>query len=246
MVWVTWRQHRGLLLSVLVTLCVAVVGIVTEGLKIRHDYAILTACHPATTPACLGLSNWFNTDWHVGNGIRVAVLAAPVLLALFAGPPVVARELESATFRYAWTQGIGRARWTAAKLIILGSVVTIAALVVSLLFTWFFVPFLAERNLTALAPAVFETRDPVYAAWTLTAFCLGAFLGTLLRRVITAMAVTLAVFLALGALTWFYLLSDHYTVGAFWPIQCFEAACLLVLSAALATATVRLVRRHAA
>jgi hypothetical protein len=39
-----------------------------------------------------------------------------VLLAMFAGPPVVARELENRTFRYAWTQGIGRMRWTAAKL----------------------------------------------------------------------------------------------------------------------------------
>jgi hypothetical protein len=247
MMWITWRQHRALLISVLTVLAVAVIAMLNAGQRIHHDYALLTACHPAAAPACQQLGNYFNsTDWHEGNGIRVAVLAAPVLLALFAGPPVVARELENGTFRYAWTQGIGRARWTAAKLAFLGAALTSTALAVSLLFAWFFAPFVAAQHLTALDPAVFDTRDPVYAAWTLTAFCLGAFLGTLLRRVIAAMAVTLAAFLALGALAWSYLLSTHETAGAFWPIQCFAAACLLIVCVALVGGTLGLVRRHAA
>jgi hypothetical protein len=65
-----------------------------------------------------------------------------VLLAMFAGPPVIARELENGTFRYVWTQGIGRVRWTIAKLTFLGSLVTILAFAASQLFTWFFAPFL--------------------------------------------------------------------------------------------------------
>jgi hypothetical protein len=36
---------------------------------------------------------------------------APALLGAFAGAPVLARELETGTFRYAWTQGFGRWRW---------------------------------------------------------------------------------------------------------------------------------------
>ena len=75
----------------------AVIGMPIAGLKIHHDYATLAACHPATSAACLQLSNGFNTDWHLGGGIRVAMLAAPVLLAMFAGPPVIARELENGT-----------------------------------------------------------------------------------------------------------------------------------------------------
>jgi hypothetical protein len=116
MLWVTWRQHRGLLISVLITFVVAVTGMLAAGLKIHHDYAVLAACHPVGTATCLLLTDWFNTDWHLGNGIRIALFAAPVLLAMFAGPPVVARELQDGTFRYAWTQGIGRVRWTVAKL----------------------------------------------------------------------------------------------------------------------------------
>lgn len=245
MLWVTWRQHRGLLISVLVTFVVAVPGLLYAGLKIRHDYAIVAACRPAHSAACQNLNDWFNTDWHLGNGIRVALLAAPVLLALFAGPPVVARELENRTFRYAWTQGIGRVRWTAAKLSYLGSLVTLAALVVSQLFTWLFAPLLTTQQLTVLSPAVFETRVLAYAAWTLTAFCLGAFLGALIRRVIPAMAASLGGYLALNGLTWAYL-HDHYPVSAFWPRQLFESGWLLASSALLVAGTLWLVRRHAA
>jgi hypothetical protein len=172
------------------------------------------------------------------------VLAAPVLLAMFAGPPVVARDLENSTYRYAWTQGIGRVRWTVAKLVILGTVVTIAALVISQLFAWFFAPFLTTENLTVYTPSVFGSRGVSYAAWTLTAFCLGAFLGTLVRRILPEMAITPVLYAALAALTWFSLRHD-YPVKTFWPMQFFEAGWLLLLSAALIAGTVWLVRQRA-
>lgn len=246
MLWVTWRQHRGLLTGMAAVTVAAVVVMLVTGPKIHHDYAILAVCHPVTSAACQGLSNYFDaTDWHQGNGIHVAVQAAPVLLALFAGPPVLAREFEHSTFRYAWTQGIGRVRWTIAKLAIIGSVITIAALMLSQLLTWFFAPFLVTQNLTVLSPTVFDTRGLSYAAWALTAFCLGAFLGMFFRRIIPAMAATLAVYVTVAALTWFYL-RGHYPVNTFWPMQLFEAGWLLALCALLVTGTIWLVRRHAA
>jgi hypothetical protein len=245
MLWVTWRQHRGLLISVLVVFAAAMAALLVYGQRIHHDYAIVSACRPAASPVCLGLSNYFNsTDWHLGNYLQVAVLAAPVLLAMFAGPPVVARDLENRTYRYAWTQGIGRVRWTVAKLVIIGAVVTIAAFAVGELFAWFFAPFLTTEKLTVYTPSVFDTRPVSYAAWTLTAFCLGAFLGTLMRRILPAMAVTPVIFAGLAALTWFDLRPD-YPVRTFWPRQLFEGGWLLALSAALIAATVWLVRRCA-
>ncbi len=232
MLWVTWRQHRGLLITVSVVFCAAVAGLLITGLRIHHDYALLTACRPAASPACQGLSNFFNsTDWHQGLYAHVAVQAAPVLVAMFAGPPVVARELEARTFRFAWTQGIGRARWTVAKIALLGSLLTILAFVISQLLTWFYEPFLRTQGQTALTPTVFDTSGLSYAAWTLLAFSLGAFLGALLRRTLAAMAATLGGYVGLAAATWFYL-RDHYPVKTFWPMQLFEAGWLLALSAA--------------
>jgi hypothetical protein len=258
MLWVTWRQHRGLLISVAVVFVAAVAALLVYGQRIHRDYAILRACRPAASSACQGLSGYFNsTDWHLANYLQVALLAAPVLLAMFAGPPVVARDLENSTYRYAWTQGIGRVRWTVAKLVIVGAVVTIAAFVIGELFAWFFAPFLTTQKLTVYAPSVFTTAKLTvytpsvfathgvsYAAWTLTAFCLGAFLGTLFRRILPAMAITPVVFAALAALTWFRL-RGHYPVRTFWPMQLFEGGWLLILSAALVAGTVWLVRRCA-
>jgi hypothetical protein len=246
MLWVTWRPHRGLLITVAAVFCAAVAGMLVTGLRIHHDYPLLTACHPAASAACQGLSNFFNsTDWHQGLYIHVAVQAAPVLVAMFAGPPAVAREMETRTYRYAWTQGIGRVRWTVAKLALLGSVLTVAAFAISQLLTWFYAPFMATQGLTVLTPTVFDTSGVSYAAWTLAAFCLGAFLGTLVRRTLAATAVTLAVYVGVAALTWFYL-RNHYPVSTYWPRQLFEAGWLLALSAALVAGTLWLVRRYAA
>jgi hypothetical protein len=246
MIWVTWRLHRGLLIGVLGFFLAAVLAMLAVGLRIHQDYAALIACRPAASSACTQLGDYFNsTDWHEGNGIHVAVQAAPVLLALFAGPPVLAREFENGTYRYAWTQGIGRVRWTVTRLAILAAVATVAALVLSLQCTWFFAPFLKTQDMTAVSPGVFGTRGVVYAAWTLTALCLGTFLGALLRRLLPTMLVTLAAYLTLAAVTWFFL-RGHYPVHSFWPMQLFETAWLLAFSAALAAATVWLVRRPAA
>ena len=104
---------------------------------------------------------------------------------------------------------------------------------------------MTTQQLTVLTPTVFDTSGLSYAAWTLTAFCLGAFLGTLLRRILPAMAATLGVYVGLAAATWFYL-RNHYPVSTFWPMQLFEAGWLLALSAALIAGTLWLVRRYAA
>jgi hypothetical protein len=164
---------------------------------------------------------------------------------MFAGPPVLARELESSTFRYAWTQGIGRVRWTIAKLTFLGALLTILSFVTGQLFAWFFAPFLTTNNIKLLSVWVFDTRGVAYAAWTLTALCVGAFLGMLVRRVLPAIAATLGVYAALAMATLFYL-RNHYPVSTFWPMQFFEAGWLTVLPALLIAGTVWLVRRHAA
>jgi hypothetical protein len=246
MLWVTWRQHRGLVISVLAIFIVAVIAMVKAGLQIHHDDAMLMACHPAASPVCQQLGDrFFGTDWHLAQVIHVAMLSAPVLLAMFAGPPILAGELENGTFRYAWTQGIGRVRWTVAKLAFIGSMVTIASFVISQLFTWLFAPFLKGFNLTVLSPGVFDAQGVAFAAWTLTGFCIGAFLGMLVRGVLAAMVSTLGVYCALAAATVFYL-RNHYPVSTFWPMQLCQAGWLLALSALLIAATVRLVRRHAA
>ena len=86
-----------------------------------------------------------DTDWTISNTIAHPDDLAPALLGAFTGPAVLARELETGTFRYAWTQGIGRSRWTIAKLVLLGAALTILAWAFSQLYDWFFDLDLASR-----------------------------------------------------------------------------------------------------
>ena len=145
MIWVTWRQHRPTLISVLAVLGAVAVFLWIAGLWIHHNYAVMTACHPAGSAACQTLSsNFTGTDWTMANTLGIFLQLAPVLIGAFAGAPLLARELETGTYRYAWTQGFGRARWAIAKLVLVAVTITVAAWAFSEVFTWFFQPFLAD------------------------------------------------------------------------------------------------------
>jgi hypothetical protein len=50
MLWVTWRQHRGLLISVVVVFTAAVAALLVYGRQIHHDYAILPPDRLARLP----------------------------------------------------------------------------------------------------------------------------------------------------------------------------------------------------
>lgn len=208
--WVTWRQHRPTLISLPAVLGAVALFLLIAGLKIHHDYAVLTACHPFSSDACQSLNSSFNsTDWTMANTVLILLNLAPALIGAFAGAPVLARELETGTYRYAWTQGIGRRRWTIAKLALLAVAVTAAAGAFSQVFAWFFHPFLAQESLTVLSATVFDTQGIAFAAWTLASFAIGVLAGMLIRRIVPAMAATLGVYLGLALAAWLFL-RQHY------------------------------------
>jgi len=210
MAWVTWRQHRATLLSVPGLFAAIGVFLVIAGLRVHHDYAVLTACRPFSSAHCQTLnSNFDSTDWTMANTIDILLQLAPALIGAFAGAPILARELETGTYRYAWTQSYGRTRWAIAKLTFIAVIVAAAASLFSVLWTWFFQPFLKQEDLTVLSATVFDTRGLSFAAWTLAAFTIGALAGMLLRRIVPAMAITLGGYLGLTLLTWLFL-RKHY------------------------------------
>jgi ABC-2 family transporter protein len=210
MAWVTWRQHRFALGGVAALLGALAVYLWLTGLQLHHAYAAAIACHPASSFTCGSMLSDFNTAYGTTAELIAALLqAVPALIGAFTGAPVLARELETGTFRYTWTQGFGRWRWALAKLVPLAVVVAAAAGVFSLLFSWYFQPFFAEGNQTPLAPTVFGLRGVAFAAWTLAAFAIGALAGMLIRRVVPAIAATLAVYAGL-ALAVGVFLRQHY------------------------------------
>jgi hypothetical protein len=206
MVWVTLRQQRATLIAVPAVLAAVAVFLVIFGLKAHHDYAALVNCplnRGQQSNACAELFRTFNsTDWPLANTVSILMQLAPVLIGAFAGAPLLARELENGTYRFAWTQGMVRERQAIAKLVLLG--VTIVVLVGALgeLFSWFFQPFLYTEQMNRLTETVFDTSGIVFPAFALVSFAVGAFLGMLLRRIIPALAATLGVYLAIRLAAW--------------------------------------------
>jgi hypothetical protein len=210
MAWVTWRQHRVALAGVAVLLGALAVYLWLTGVQIHHAYT--ASCHPAGTLACtLNFSGRYATTAIVASIILQAV---PALIGAFTGAPVLARELETGTFRYAWTQGFGRLRWTLAKLVLLAVAVAAAAGAFTVLFSWYSQPFFAAGYTIPFATRLFDLLGVAFAAWTLAAFAIGALAGMLIRRVVPAIAATLAVYAGLAFATALWL-RQHYMTPLF-------------------------------
>ena len=231
--WVTWRQHRAALVGAAALLGAIGAYLAYTGWEIHRAYDAYTACTSASmrvqplggqvttgARACRPAVRAFFSFYGSGQGSVLAsgmnaqtvpflLLAVPVLVGAFVGGPVLARELESGTFRFAWTQGAGRVRLAAARLVPLAAVLTAAAYGLSALFSWYIGPFV-QAGFTGKYPMqLFGTMGTDFAAWTLFSFALTAFAGVLLRRTVPAMAVSIVVLTVLDFVT-MMALRQHY------------------------------------
>jgi hypothetical protein len=189
--WVTWRQHRAGLAGTVLVLGGLSLYLLVAGLLARSSPDSVSSQTPKI--------------------ISALVLLLPVLIGSFTGAPLLARELETGTFRYAWTQGCGRRRWAITKLALLAGALTAAAGAFSVLFSWYIHPFIAGGQLPALKPLLFPLLGVAFAAWTLAAFSIAAFTGTLIQRTVPALAASLAAVAGLELATSFLLRQRYLT-----------------------------------
>ncbi|MDX8146827.1 ABC transporter permease [Lentzea sp. BCCO 10_0061] len=202
MTWIVWRQQRPVFITLVAGLVVAVVAILLLRAVMVADLTAgnLLDCVGKGIDACNSpAANDFQTTWfdrlHLAE---VTVLAAPVLIGVFVGAPLFAREFEQGTHALAFTQSVSRTRWMATKFV----VAALPALVVVLAYQLVVHSWLdaaGQLGPLSMGPFYFTTFDahgvsPV--AYTLFAYTLGMFAGAVFKRTLVAMTLTLGLFIA--------------------------------------------------
>jgi hypothetical protein len=192
--WLLWRQYRASTAITGALIGSFAVLLLITGLQMVHQFhAAFGACLAANT------CQFPSDKASLGNGLLGAIvefsLAVPAILGMFLGAPAVAREAETGTAHLAWTQAVTRRHWLTVKTgwLLLAAVAWGGA--VGALVTWWSGP----RNTAAASqfnPGTFDIQGIMPAAYALFAMALGIAAGTLIRRVLPALGVTLGVFFA--------------------------------------------------
>jgi hypothetical protein len=198
--WVAWRRYRTVLVAALGVLALFAIFLIIDGERIRSGFTTYRSCIPVNSAVCQFA--WENFRSSAGNvGLNGALLLfLPGLIGVFAGAPTLARDLETGTFRYAWTQGVGRTRWAVA--VLAPGAVGVAAIMGAFgaLVAWHNQPLAA----TGITPRLHATAFPVtglaVAGWALLGFALGVAAGLFWRRVVPAMATAFAAWFGLAFL----------------------------------------------
>ncbi len=131
LIWLTWRQHRPVIVAGL-----AVAGMVTGSmLYVAARIATInqecknTACPPGSAQAA-SLTGLFGLT-NLSIYLTIIVLFLPLLAGVFVGAPLLAREHEQRTLLLAWSQDITPQRWLWTKFALLGVPTAAAAAAVS-------------------------------------------------------------------------------------------------------------------
>jgi hypothetical protein len=208
MIWLTWRQFRAQAIAAAAALAAIAVIFGMTGPHLAHLYDVsgLATCHVG----CSALTTSF-LDSVKADAIYPALYIAgvmilyvtPGIIGVFWGAPLVTRELEAGTFRLAWNQSVTRTRWLAVKLALTGLAAMVTTGLLSLIITWWASPVVRAGGvptsfgqLSRFSPVAFGARDIVPVSYAVFGFALGVAVGVLARRILPAMAITLAVFAA--------------------------------------------------
>jgi hypothetical protein len=209
MTWLAWRQFRSQAITTLAAMAAYAVLLAATGPHLAALFAArgLDGCHSG----CTDLAGRFAMSLN-RNGYTVLFLfsaginlLAPLLIGLFWGAPLIARELETGTAALAWNQSVTRTRWLAVKLAVGGLAAMAVAEALALMHDWWEAPIsqaITDGASFTIAPSRFSELNFVthgvaplgYAAF---AFTLGVTAGALFRRTLPAMALALAIFIGL-------------------------------------------------
>ncbi|NUL15185.1 ABC transporter permease, partial [Streptomyces lunaelactis] len=136
-------------------------------------------------------------------------LFLPLLVGAFVAGPMVARELESGTWRLALTQSTTAKAWLGSKVLVAAAVSVLGSVALIGIYRLGWIAVRGTWQLRWADRGPYEATGPVLIGYCLLGVALGALVGQLVRRTLVAMALTGLltglVLLVLGALRWSFL-----------------------------------------
>jgi ABC-type transport system involved in multi-copper enzyme maturation permease subunit len=175
--------------------------LVYYGLRMHHDFKSIgmSECLPsasgATGRGCSAKAADFHGDQNRVTQLMAAFLPLPLLFGLFIGAPLLAREYESGTYRFAFTQGASRTTWLITKVTVLVAFTVLTATAFTCLVMWWYAPLVPLDGRVGQT-GIPEIYGAVFVARAVFALAVGVLAGAVLRRVVPAIGVTLAVWVA--------------------------------------------------
>lgn len=212
--WVTVRQHRRVLWGV--------PALVAVGLAVMIMLRVWSG-NPAFDQRTTEFQDY---GYDLLRGLMQSASKSlpflPLLVGAFVAGPMVARELESGTWRLALTQSTTAKAWLGSKVLLAASVSVLGSLALVGVYRLGWARVSDTYGLHWYDRGVYEATGTVLVGSCLLGVAFGALVGQLVRRTLPAMAVTGLltglVLLLLGALRWSFLpvvaVTAPYTVEA--------------------------------
>lgn len=172
MIRLTWRQFR--------TRAVVALG----ALAVYAAFVIVTGVHGEHSNPQL-LNSW------VLEMVRAGV-AAPFLLGMFWGAPLLGEEYEGGTTKLVWTQGVSRRKWLTVKIFVVLLAAGVFGAAFAALYTWWLhANQLGDNRFNSFD---FDLDGIVPVFYSMFAVALGVALGAWRRRTLIAVGATLVIF----------------------------------------------------
>jgi hypothetical protein len=198
MIRLTWRQMRLTIVCTVILLAalVVILAITRDRMTSFIQTSGLAECLEGGGDCTEQVRAFTDVHGTALTMVNSTLWFVPLLIGLFWGAPLIAREIEQGTHRMVWTQSITRRRWFVVKIAMLALGGVLIAIVITRLFSWWAAPFmqLGVDDYSRIAPSLYDMQGTVQLGIILYAFTVAVCASAFVRRTVPAMAVALAGF----------------------------------------------------
>lgn len=241
LVLTTLRLYLAQIVVTAALLAVLVVAAVADGLTVASfisEYGDSSCPPPA---GCGDLAMQVSHRYRMFGQLLPFLALLPAAIGAFWGAPLLGREYENGTTKFAWTQSVSRRSWILTRMIVLGSLIALGGIAVGVAVDYWLARFAGFDLPGVEADFGFsQIRGVAPVGWWLFGFTFGALSGALLRRTIPAMALTVAAVVStvIARNLWFGLTTEGQPLAmAAQRLQHIETATLITTAVLLAAAT---------